>query len=177
MRSRLKRMNPDSNQLLSNLEVLFRPHHERSWQSIQRPSQLSVLSSLPHESQYSLIGAGLSDRSRMGKITAEIVMQTHHSASSDVRYLPNALLRYHMDQNTKSIVFEITAKEGPLPELPVDMRGWEGRHPTCLTYTARGSQLKEFLDLVMNQKIEPPVRSTIEKNPTVSDVPKIKLGR
>jgi hypothetical protein len=170
-------MNLDSTQLLSSFEVLFRPHHERLWQSIRRPSQLSLLSSTLHESQYSLTGEGLSDRSRMGKITAEIVIQTHHAASSDVRYLPNALLRYHADRNGGAIQFEIIAKEGPLPELPLDMRGWEGRHATYLTYTARGANLKEILDLVMNQKVEPPARSTLEKNPTVAEVPKIKLGR
>ncbi len=135
-----------------------------------------MLDSGPTQSQYSLIGRELSDRSRMGKLAAEIVIQTHYVASTDVRYLSNALLRYHADQN--SIVFEITAKEGPFPELPMDMRGWEGRHPTCLTYTARGDNLKAFLEIVMNQKVDvKPERATLEKNATIEERPIIKLGR
>ena len=169
-------MSADSTQQLATLEVLFRPHNERLWQTIRHPSQLRVLDSGPAQSQYSLIGQGLSDRSRMGKLAAEIVIQTHYAASSDVRYLSNALMRYHADQD--NIVFEITAKEGPFPELPMDMRGWEGRHPTYLTYTARGENLKAFLEIVMNQKVDvKPERATLEKNTTIEERPTIKLGR
>ena len=169
-------MSADSAQQLATLEVLFRPHNERLWQTIRHPSQLRVLDSGPAQSQYSLIGQGLSDRSRMGKLAAEIVIQTHYAASSDVRYLSNALMRYHADQD--NIVFEITTKEGPFPELPMDMRGWEGRHPTYLTYTARGENLKAFLEIVMNQKVDvKPERATLEKNTTIEERPTIKLGR
>jgi hypothetical protein len=171
-------MPADSSQQLATLEVLFRPHNERLWQTIRHPSQLTLLDSGPVQSQYSLIGQGLSDRSRMGKLAAEIVIQTHYVASTDVRYLSNALLRYHADQHSNSIVFEITAKEGPFPELPMDMRGWEGRHPTCLTYTARGDNLKAFLEIVMNQKVDvKPERATLEKNATIEERPALKLGR
>jgi hypothetical protein len=163
---------------LATLEVLFRPHNERVWQTIRHPKQLTTLASSHSQSQYSLTGQGLSDHSRMGKLAAEIVIQTHYAASTDVRYLSNALLRYHADQNSNSIVFEITAKEGPFPELPLDMRGWEGRHPTYLTYTARGENLKEFLEIVMNQKVQiEPERVTLEKAATVEERPTIKLGR
>ena len=169
-------MSADSTQQFATLEVLFRPHHERLWQTIRHPGQLRVLDSGPAQSQYSLIGQGLSDRSRMGKLAAEIVIQTHYAASSDVRYLSNALLRYHADQD--NIVFEITAKEGPFPELPMDMRGWEGRHPTHLTYTARGENLKAFLEIVMNQKVDvKPERAKLEKNTTIEERSTIKLGR
>jgi hypothetical protein len=168
----------DSTQQLATIEVMFRPHHERLWQSIRQPKQLTVIVSNHSQSQYSLRGQGLSDHSRMGKLDAEVVIQTHYAASTDVRYISNALLRYHADQNTKSIVFEITANEGPFPELPMDMRGWEGRHPTYLTYTARGSNLKEFLEIVMNQKVQvEPERATLEKNATIEERPTIKLGR
>ena len=92
------------------------------------------------------------------------------------RYLSNALIRYHADQD--NIVFEITTKEGPFPELPMDMRGWEGRHPTYLTYTARGENLKAFLEIVMNQKVDvKPERATLEKSTTIEERPTIKLGR
>ena len=171
-------MNPDLNQLPFTLEVSFRPHHERRWQTIRGPNQLTALASSHSQSQYSLIGLGISDHSRMGKLVAEMIIQTHYAASTDVRYLSNVLLRYHTDRNNNTIIFEITAKEGPFPELPMDMRGWEGRHPTYLTYTARGSNLKEFLDIVMNQKVQvEPDRATLEKNATVEEKPAIKLGR
>jgi hypothetical protein len=171
-------MTADSTQQLATLEVMFRPHNERLWQTIRHPSQLTTLASSHSQSQYSLRGQGLSDHSRMGKLVAEILIQTHYAASTDVKYISNALLRYHTDQNTKNIVFEITAKEGPFPELPMDMRGWEGRHPTCLMYTARGGNLKEFLEIVMNQKVQvEPERATLEKNATIEERPAIKLGR
>jgi hypothetical protein len=171
-------MPADSTHQLATIEVMFRPHHERLWQTIRQPKQLTVLVSSQTQSQYSLTGQGLSDHSRMGKLDAEIIIQTHYAASTDVRYISNALLRYHADQNTKSIVFEITAQEGPLPELPMDMRGWEGRHATYLTYTARGGQLKEFLEIVMNQQVQIVTgRATLEKNVTIEERPTIKLGR
>jgi hypothetical protein len=159
-------------QHLSVLEVLFRPHRERLWQSIRQPQQLSVLTSTNNRSHYSLLGAGLTDHSRLGKCSAEIVIQTHHAASTDVRYLPNTLICYQMDLGSGQILFEITAKPGPTPELPLDMRGWEGRHPSYLTYTTRGAQLQEYLGIIMNQVVEiEPERATIEERPLV------KLGR
>ena len=159
-------------QHLSTLEVLFRPHRERLWQSIRQPHQLSVLCSTHNRSHYNLLGAGLSDHSRLGKCSAEIVIQTHHAASTDVRYLPNTLICYQVDQGGDQILFEIIAKPGPTPELPLDMRSWEGRHPSYLTYTTRGTQLQEYLGIVMNQVVEiEPERATIEERPL------IRLGR
>jgi hypothetical protein len=165
-------MNAEPTQRLSALEVLFRPHRERLWQSVQQPYQLSVLVSTHNRSHYSLLGTGLSDHSRMGKCNAEIVIQTHHAASTDVRYLPNTTICYQVDLSSGQILFEITAKPGPTPELPLDMRGWEGRHPSYLTYTTRGPQLQEYLGIVMNQVVHiEPERALIEESPVV------KLGR
>ena len=154
------------------LEVLIRPQHQTHWQTLERPIKHQMIASAPSESQYVICAAAMPDGTHMGKSLAELIIQQHHMASTDVRYLPRALIRHHPDHATGGICLNITALPGPLPELPPDMRSWEGRHATYLMYTAKPQQLQEFLEILMNQ---PPPTETEAERPV--EHPTVKLGR
>ncbi len=76
---------------------------------------------------------------------AEMIVVRNYAASSDILYYPRIEARCEKD----SFGFEVslTAHPSPLPDVPRELLGWTGAHPTHLSLTANRTRFEHSLAL------------------------------
>jgi hypothetical protein len=76
---------------------------------------------------------------------AEMIVVRNYAASSDILYYPRIEARCEKD----AFGFEValTAHPSPLPDVPRELLGWTGAHPTHLSLTANRTRFEHSLAL------------------------------
>lgn len=136
----------------NSLEILFRRAGERGWETLARPRALKtqVDEGRPTyrlEADAAGLGAGRAQQT----FAAEVVVMQHYTASTDLRYLPRAIVSHWVDRGA-GVQVRLSAQPDELPVLPEGLAGWEGRFGSYLVYTANARTLPLVLHALRNAR-------------------------
>ena len=108
-----------------------------------------------------------------GRFWADVIVVRNYTASSDLLYYPR--MDVNCDSGTTGLEVSLTAYPHPLPELPRELLGWTGSHPTHLNYTASQARFAYVLEMFFG--FPSPVSGSMGESSVGTSDKSITLGR
>lgn len=132
------------------VEIFWRSQPKANWQQVAGPRavQMHTDSSGILTCTLECTGIGADYQDYRGEFLGEVILQKHFIGSTEVRYLPKALIYYRFRDN----ILEIRSVSGEQPRLnlPSSIRQWENPHASFWSYTASALELTGLIELLKN---------------------------
>lgn len=157
------------------IEVYYRRNFSKVWISFRR---VNAFRTTRDELQNNVLGfraeaaAEVLDRWN-GRFWADVIVVRNYTASSDLLYYPR--MDVNCDAGTTGLEVSLTAYPHPLPDLPRELLGWTGSHPTHLNYTANQARFGRVLEMFF--AFPSPVSGSVSEASVDAPDKNITLGR
>jgi hypothetical protein len=127
------------------IEVYYRRHASDTWLAFKTVNAFRMTRDALQNTVLAFRAEGASevlDR-WSARFWAEMIVVRNYAASSDISYYPRIEARCEKD--TFGFAVSLTAHPSPLPDVPRELLGWTGAHPTHLSYTANRTRFEHSL--------------------------------
>jgi hypothetical protein len=159
------------------IEVYYRRHLTDAWAAF---NSVNAVRTTRDELQNTVLAFRAEGSSEVldrwnARFWADVIVVRNYTASSDLLYYPRIEAR--CDKEVFGLEVSLTAYPNPLPDVPRELLGWTGAHPTHLSYTVNRTRFAQTLELFLAFP-SPVTGSSVKPSPS-SDVPDktITLGR
>jgi hypothetical protein len=155
----------------SPIEVHYRRNFTDVWVSFR---SVNTFRSRLDELQYTVLAFRAEGSSEVldrwnARFWADAIVVRNYAASSDLSYYPR--IDADCRVGTAGLEVSLTAYPNPLPDVPRELLGWTGAHPTHLSYTANRTRFARVLDLffaIPSPLVGSPVKPSAEPDKTIT---------